>query len=179
MKRIAMMAAACTLTIGGAQAASNGTLGSTSTATQTISATISDVDVVPQVRISGVEDVIFGTLIPGRFASAFTNYCFFHTSPSFSLTISQSEVSTPGFALLGPLDARIPLRFSLNGLDVNGNFISFEPQNGVSRTGLRGNRNSENCSSGSSNSGDFSLQPLDDQAPGEYSGTLTFVLAVE
>ena len=177
MKRIATITAACALTMGVAHAGDSGTLGTTSTATQNISARISDAP--PAVRISRATDQIFGTLIPGRSASLFTNYCFFHTSPSFSLTISQSEVSTPGFALLGPLDATIPLRFTLNVFDVNGNFIFLEPQNGVTRAGLIAERNSENCNGGSSTSGTFSVQPANDQAPGEYTGTLTFVLAVE
>ena len=177
MKHIAMIAAACALTIGVAHASGSGTLGATSTATQNISARISDAD--PQVRVSGLTDEIFGTLMAGRSANLFTGYCFFHTSPSFSLTVSQSEVSTAGFALLGPMDATIPLRFSLNVLDVNGSFIFLEPQNGVTRTGLVAERNSENCNGGSSNNGTFSVQAANDQAPGEYSATLTFVLAVE
>ena len=178
MKRSAMIAAACALTIGVAQAASNGTLGSSSTGVQNVSATIAAPGDA-QVRISGLEDVIFGTLTPGRTANTFTSYCFFHTTPTFSLTVQQSEVTTSGFALLGPMGATIPLRLNLNLFDASGTFISFEPANGVTRTGLTGNRTSENCDFGSSNSGSYFISVGSNQAAGEYSGTLTFVMAVE
>src|SRR5262245_10783937 len=81
MKRSAIIAATCALTIGVAQAASNGTLGTTSTGTQNISATVPDPG-ANRVRVSGLTDVILGTLTPGRFTSTFTSYCFFHTSPT-------------------------------------------------------------------------------------------------
>jgi len=180
MQRSTIIVAACALTIGVAQAASNGTLGSTSTGVQTVSATVADPGEA-RVRVSGLVDVIFGTLTPGRSASTFTNYCFFHNTPTFSLTVQQNEVTTPGFALLGP-GAAIPLRLSLNLTDASGNFLFFEPVNGVARTGLTGNRASENCSSGGSfinSSGNYFITPATDQAAGEYSGTLTFVMAVE
>jgi hypothetical protein len=179
MKRSAIIAAACALTMGVAQGASNGTLGTTSTGVQNVSATIAAAGDA-QVRISGLEDVIFGTLTPGRTAGAFTNYCFFHTTPTFSLTVSQSDVSTPGFALLGPQGNSMPLRLTLNLLDSTNVFFSYEPVNGVARTGLAGNRVSENCSDGGfRNSGSFFTTVANDQAAGEYSGTLTFVMAVE
>jgi hypothetical protein len=179
MKRSVIIAAACALTISVAQAGSNGTLGRTSTGTQNISATVPD-PADARVRISGLTDVILGTLVPGRTINSFTSYCFFHSSPTFSLTVQQSEVSTPEFALLGPEGATVPLRFSLSIIDASGFFINYEPANGVARTGLTGNRTSENCSNGGfGNSGTFSVTPAAGLAAGTYSGTLTFVMAVE
>jgi hypothetical protein len=178
MKRSAIIAAACVLTIGVAQAGSNGTLGRTSTGTQNISATVPD-PADARVRVSGLNDVILGTLIPGRTINNFSNYCFFHTSPTFSLTVQQSEVSTPAFALVGPEDATVPLQLTLNLFDVSGFFISHEPINGVARTGLTASRNSENCSNGGFTNGNLSVTPGSDLTPGNYSATLTFVMAVE
>jgi hypothetical protein len=178
MKRSTIVAAACALTIGAAQAATNGTLGTSSTGTQSVSLSVQD-PADNRVRITGINDVDLGTLNPGRSNNAFTSYCFYHTSPTFSLTVQQSDVDS-GFALLGPNSAAVPLDLTLSLVDSSGFFISYKPVNGVARTGLVGNRTSETCQTGGFvNSGQYSATTAADQLPGSYTGTITFVMAVE
>ena len=178
MKHSMILVAACAFGFGAANAATNGTLGTTSTGTQTVSVSVRN-PADNRVRVSGLNDVNFGSInATGRQISQFSNFCFYHTSPSFSLTIQQPDV-TSGFALLGATGATIPLTLSVSVQDASFGFISYEPVNGVARTGLIGNTTSETCNFGFSNSGTYSITPPAGQAPGAYTGTLTFVMAVE
>ena len=177
MKQFSIIAATCALTLGSAQAATNGILGTSSTGTQNVSVVIQD-PADNRVRVSGIFDVNLGTINPGRPASAFTNYCFYHTSPTFSLTVQQGDASSTDFALTNPNGDSVPLKLSLSLFD-SSIFTTYEPQNGVTRTGLASNRSSETCNFGSFASGTYSLSSAVDQAPGTYTGTLTFVMAVE
>jgi hypothetical protein len=178
MKHSMILVAACALGFGAADAATNGTLGTTSTGTQMVSVSIRN-PADNRVRVSGLTDVNFGSVNAGRQLSQFTSFCFYHTSPSFSLTVQQPDVTSSGFALTGPNGATIPLTLSLQVQDASNFFFSYEPANGVTRTGLTGNTSSETCSFGFSNSGNYSINPPTGQVPGAYTGTLTFVMAVE
>lgn len=154
-------------------AATDGTLGPTSTAQLGLSATIASSGPPAGVRISGIQD-INQQLERGSATQLLRTACIYHSSPTVSVTVSQT--GGPGeLRLVGPDGQRVlyRLRFRSGGQ-------SFELANTGLISGFVGDRTSETCSGGSGSELQLTFEPVPDSAPaGLYTGSLMFMVAPE
>lgn len=164
-----------------ALAATDGTLGPTSTGTFTVTATIPETP-TGAVRVSGASDLVFPTINAQTDAgdtSAATPICLFHSSPTFSLQVSQ-PVSGFLFEMTGPGDP-IPFLIGVSGLSASGRATAISFVNGGQVTNLISNRDSETCATGplaTLEAVRAGLVPAT-QANGVYTATVSIIMAVE
>ena len=175
MKRQLLGLAATALMATTTLAATDGTLGSTSTGTLNITATVPQPANPTGAKISGLTDISFG-MYTGSVLSQSIEFCAYHSSPSASLAISQVGRST-AFALEGPNNQSIPVRLSVLGV-VDAGFI---PYTAAATHVFTFNRTSQDCSTGGKAAFvaevvDFSVRV---SAAGTYSAQFQLVLATQ
>lgn len=86
-----------------ALAATDGTLGPTSTGSVTITATVPMADDPTQGRISGLDDFVFGELYPERVTWVYDEFCIYHPTG-----VARIRVTQPGRDPSGPLGLNGP-----------------------------------------------------------------------
>ncbi len=163
--RKAAVSAAAALMIGGASvapayAATQGSVGSSSTGTSVISVVVS-----PLARITAIDDVTFGTWSGSGALSATDDVCVWTTGGAFTLADGSNEVS-----------------YSVTWDDVAGSSSGASLTAGTGLSGQTSSATSTDCTGGSMTAtlgvsiaeGDLSGAPS-----GNYSGTLTLVIAPE
>lgn len=163
-------------------AATDGVLGPTSTGTMTLTATVPAAASPPQASITGIRDLVLPALtFDGVSGRAEAQICIFHSTPTYSVTVSQ-----PGAADLSPLKLAGPngdsLALRVGVGDPRGNGVDI-PAAGTIR-GMSGNRQSPTCADGdrstlyAKSSGDASGTGADIDA-GVYSGIVLLLIAPE
>lgn len=150
-------------------AASNGSLGTTSTGSTDVSVTIGD---LVQVLVEG--NVGMGTATAGANSTGSTGLCIYRNgSSSVDLTLTSSNPDgSNGFRMMSGTDP-LPYTVALTGDDT---IASFTSSVAVSLTGA--DTASSNCSGGYGHSMDVTVQSTDlDAAPaGAYSDTVTVLV---
>lgn len=167
--------AVCGLSVpAAAVAASQGTLGATSTGSVDISATVPG-----RVQISGLSDVAFGTVDPSTAASDAQNVCVWSNTSGrgYSLTATGSGAAN-AFTLS---DGTNDLAYAVEWADSSGQSAGSALTPGTTLGGLASTAVSPTCSAGPAASASLivKLTTADMQAAvaGSYSGTLTLVVA--
>lgn len=162
---------------GAAQASTQGSLGSTSTGTVSISASV-----LSRVRISGLSDVAFTNVDPSVDASNAQNVCVWSNTSTkgYRLTATGSGAAN-AFTLA---NASLTVPYSVEWSGSSGQTSGTALTSGSPLTGLVSTATNSNCASGPSASaslivriGADSLQTMD--AATSYTGTLTLLVAPE
>lgn len=157
-----------------AVAASQGTLGSTSTGSVDISATVPG-----RVQISGLSDVAFGTVDPSTAASDAQDVCVWSNTSGrgYSLTATGSGVAN-AFTLS---DGTNNLAYAVEWADSSGQSAGSVLTPATALGGLASTAVNPTCSAGPAASASLivKLTTADMQAAvaGSYTGTLTLVVA--
>lgn len=161
-----------------AMAATDGVRGATSTATVQVSTTVENA-IADTVRISGLQDLDFGTIaVEDPFADPVSRtapVCLYHTSPSFTLTVTQvgGGIGTP-FQLIGPAGDAIPVY-----IDVSNGPSAFGDA-GFTATRQVANRADPDCADGAFATLSVTRPPQETALPGGlYSATISIVMAAE
>lgn len=155
----------------------DGTLGPTSTARMDITMQLLAPRAATEVGLSGLKDIALPTLqADGSSGEARSEVCLYHTTPSFSVRVSQpdSATGTP-LALAGPDGRTLPLRI---GFESPGGAGTDLPDSGV-LTGLQGNRSSPTCAEGGRNVLYARSLGGDDVEAGVYEGVIVLLIAPE
>ena len=163
--------------MGPARASTQGSLGSTSTGSVSISASIPS-----RVRISGLSDVAFTTADPTIDAANAQNVCVWSNTGTkgYQLTATGSG-SSNAFTLA---NASLTVPYTVEWSGTSGQTSGTALSAGSSLTGLTSAATNSNCASGPSASaslivkiGATDLQTMD--ASTSYTGTLTLLVAPE
>lgn len=175
-KRCAV-AAVCALQISGvATAATQGTIGSTSTGSVSVSATIPG-----RVQISGLSDVAFGTVDPTVAASDAQNVCVWSNTPGrgYNITATGSGASN-AFTMT---DGANTLAYAVEWADTSGQTSGSALTSATALTGLDSTATNPTCSAGPATTASLivKMAAADLQAAyaSSYTGTLTLVVAPE
>lgn len=162
---------------GSAQAATQGSLGSTSTGSVSISASVPN-----RVRISGLSDVAFTNVDPTIDASNAQNVCVWSNTSTrgYNLTASGSGAAN-AFTLT---NASVTVPYSVEWSNTSGQSTGTALSSGTALTGQTSAATNANCASGPSASASLivkiaaaDLQGM--QASTSYTGTLTLLVAPE
>ena len=166
------------LTVGGtASASTQGSLGSTSTGSVSISASIPS-----RVRISGLSDVAFTNVDPTVDASNAQNVCVWSNTGThgYQLTASGSGAGSAFTLANASLTVPYTVEWSATSGQTSGTALTA----GSALTGLTSAATNSNCASGPAASaslivkiGSADLQTMD--AATSYTGTLTLLVAPE
>lgn len=159
-------------------AASDGTLGPTSTGSVTVTLRAPDAPPPPpvsQAQVSGLNDIqLLDSLVPalsgagGTQWEGFDSFCIYHTSETVRLTLIPPA---GGFFITNAAGTRVPLEFVVGGGTV------FANQDGVPAIGTA-NRVSPTCATGPTAS--INAEALPGPNPvGTYTGTFQIRVAVE
>lgn len=159
---------------GTAFAATQGTVGSTSTGSVSISATIPG-----RVQISGLTDVVFGTVDPTVAASRAEDVCVWSNSSGKGYTVSASgDGSSNAFTLS---DGTNTLPYSVEWAGSSGQSSGTALVSGTALGGLTSTATSPTCSAGPSATASLIVKmtaaSLQAAAASSYTGTLTLVVA--
>jgi hypothetical protein len=162
---------------GSAQAATDGTLGATSTGSVVINATVPS-----SVRISGLDDVNFSNQDPAVAASNAQNVCVWSNTATRGYRITASgNGAASAFTLQS--GALAPVPYSVQWDDVSGQTSGSALTATTALTGQTSAATSSNCSSGSESASlivgitTANLQTM--QSGATYTGTLTLLVAPE
>lgn len=165
----------CALQIAtGAVAATPGTLGATSTGTVDISATVPG-----RVQISGLSDIVFGTIDPTAAAANAQNVCVWSNTSgrAYSITASGSG-SGGGFAIT---DGTNELDYGVEWAGAPGQSSGTALTPAGTLTGLSSAAVNPSCSAGAGESASLIVRmtasELQAAVAGSYTGTLTLVVA--
>jgi hypothetical protein len=160
-----------------AHAATQGSLGSTSTGSVSISASVPT-----RVRISGLSDVAFTNVDPSTDASDAQNICVWSNTSTrgYRVTATGSGAGS-GFALA---NAALTVPYTVEWSATSGQITGTSLAAGTALTGLTSSATNANCASGPAASASLivkiastDLQTM--QASTSYTGTLTLVVAPE
>lgn len=172
---------AATLGLGATAAcgASDGTLGPTSTARMDISLQLAapPVTIPATVGVSGLKDLALPELrTDGTIGEGRSEICLYHTTPTFSVRISQPG-STDGapLRLVGPDGATLPLSIGLRGTDGE----DAELPDAGTLNGLQGNRRSPTCADGDRNVFFARSRGGSGAEAGVYEGIIELLIAPE
>lgn len=170
-----LLLAVCAMQISGvAAAATQGTLGSTSTGSVSISATVPG-----RVQISGLRDVPFGTVDPTTAASDAQNVCVWSNTSgrAYSLTATGSGTSN-AFTLS---DGTNTLAYGVEWAASSGQTTGTALTAGTASGSLASTATNPTCSSGPATSAslivNMTAANLQAAVAGAYTGTLTLVVA--
>lgn len=153
-------------------AATDGTLGSTSTGTLNVTATVPEPQNPTGARISGLQDFTFGDYTGSRMQLV-KDLCVYHSSTTARLTVSQvgRPASTP-LALVGPSNQTIPIALQFyavtSGVELRTSGETYERQ---------WNIDSQTCSTGGVALITAVLLEGARPAAGAYSGQFQLVIA--
>ena len=168
---------AAVLVHGTAIAASQGTLGSTSTGSVLISASVPN-----RVQLSGLSDVSFLNQDPATAALNAQNVCVWSNTTTKGYNVTATGSGTASAFTLGSGALTVP--YSVQWSATSGQSSGTALATGTALTGLKSTATSANCSSGVSSSASLivtmstaNLQTM--QAATTYTGTLTLVVAPE
>lgn len=159
-----------------AHAQSDGSFGSTSTGSLTVTASVPS-----KVRISGLENVTFSDVDPTLNASDAQNVCVFSNTAAGGYEITASG-SGAGNAFTLANGALTPISYTVEFADTVNQSSGTSLTTGSALTGLTSSANNQNCTSGETASlivGITSSELQKMQAGLNYSGTLTLVVAPE
>ena len=172
-----------------ALAQTQGSLGTSSIGSNHVALTLTAANAPGnQVKLSGLTDVNLGTYATNYvqgIESYNTNVCFYHSSPTFSLTITRTTnlEKGSGIILVSTEGNTIPISISY---DTGAIVISSGFQDGIAKNGLTGNNSGPDCPSQAKgyfryNLGSAANQvgvPSGSQA-GVYSATFQYTMAAE
>ena len=176
-----LLACACASSIvfpGQAYAATDGSLGATSTGSVSINASIAG-----RVRISGLSDVTFSSIDPAVDASNAQNVCVWSNTSTKGYNITATGSGTGGaFTLASGALPVVP--YSVEWDDVSGSTTGSNLSSGSALTGQTSTATNSSCSAGPASTaslivkiGSADLQTM--TAGPTYSGTLTLLVAPE
>ena len=173
-----MAAALLTLAAGSAaNAATQGSLGTTSTGTVGVS-----VSVPNRVQISGLTDVAFTNQDPGVAASNAQNVCEWSNTSTRGYNVTASGSGTAGAFTLANASLTVP--YSVEWAGSSGASSGTALASGTALTGLTSTATNATCSAGAASTASLivkiassNLQSM--QASTSYTGTLTLVVAPE
>lgn len=174
--RMMSMLGACTLLVvpGVANAATQGTLGSTSSGTVGISATVPG-----RVEISGLADIAFGTVNPAAAQAQNENVCVWSNTSGrgYEVTATGSGASN-AFTLT---DGTNTLAYSVEWAGTSGQASGTALASGTPLTGLTSTATNPTCSAGPTSTASLivkmSAANLTAAVASTYNGTLTLVVA--
>lgn len=178
--RYGRLAAACltaALLHGTASAATQGSLGTTSTGSISIGATVPN-----RVQLTGLTDVTFTNQDPGTAAANAQNVCVWSNTSTrgYNVTATGSGASSAFTIANGAVNVPYTVEWAGSSGQSAGTALS----SGSALTGLTSTATSATCASGSTSSASLivripttSLQAM--QAATSYTGTLTLVVAPE
>jgi hypothetical protein len=175
MKRQLLGVAASALLATSALAATDGTLGATSTGTVTLTATVPEPANPTGARISALSDLNFGDYT-GTFRSNNSPFCAYHSSPIARLTVSQVGRPTAPFALEGPNNQSIPVILQIA---YNGNTVPVQITLSGSYLESVFNRSSQTCAGDQSGFLFWQLPAGNTPGAGTYSAQFQLVLATQ
>lgn len=176
-RRLTAACIAAMLVQGSASAATQGSLGSTSTGSISIGASVPN-----RIQLTGLSDVSFVNQDPATPASNAQNVCVWSNSSTrgYNVTATGSGASNAFTLASGPLT--VPYSVEWSGTSGQASGTALAP--GSALTGLTSAATSATCSSGASSSASLivkissaNLQGM--QAATTYTGTLTLVVAPE
>jgi hypothetical protein len=173
-----MAAALLTLAAGSAaNAATQGSLGTTSTGTVGVS-----VSVPNRVQISGLTDVAFTNQDPSVAASNAQNVCVWSNTSTRGYNVTASGSGTAGAFTLANASLTVP--YSVEWAGSSGASSGTALASGTALTGLTSTATNATCSAGAASTASLivkiassNLQSM--QASTSYTGTLTLVVAPE
>lgn len=174
VKRSALLAVCAMQISGAAAAATQGTLGSTSTGSVSISATVPG-----RVQISGLSDVAFGTVDPATAASDAQNVCVWSNTSTrgYTLTATGSGASS-AFTLSDGTNA---LAYAVEWAATSGQTSGTALTAGTALGSLTSTATNPTCSAGPAASASLIVKmaaaDLQAAVAGSYTGTLTLVVA--
>jgi len=178
LRGAAMAAALLTLAAGSAaNAATQGSLGTTSTGTVGVS-----VSVPNRVQISGLTDVAFTNQDPSVAASNAQNVCVWSNTSTRGYNVTASGSGTAGAFTLANASLTVP--YSVEWAGSSGASSGTALASGTALTGLTSTATNATCSAGAASTASLivkiassNLQSM--QASTSYTGTLTLVVAPE
>ena len=158
-------------------ASTDGTLGSTSTGSVSISASVPS-----RVRISGLSDVAFANVDPGIAAASAQNVCVWSNTATRGYNITASGSGAGNAFTLA--NAALTVPYAVEWSDTSGAASGTALTSGTALSGLASTAANANCSAGPATTaslivriGASDLQNM--QATTNYTGTLTLVVAPE
>jgi hypothetical protein len=171
------LVAGCALSLcGPAVAASQGSLGSTSTGSISISATVPG-----RVQISGLSDVVFGTVDPTVAASDAQNVCVWSNTVGRAYNVTATGSGASNAFLLS--DGTNSLAYEVEWADTSGQANGTAFTSGTALASLASTATNPTCSSGPATTASLIIKmtTADMQAAlaSSYTGTLTLVVAPE
>lgn len=166
------------VTSGAANAATQGTLGSTSTGSVSISASVPN-----RVQISGLSDVAFTSVDPSTAASNAQNPCVWSNTSTKGYRVTATGSGTANAFTLA--SAALPVvPYAVEWSATTGQTSGTALATGTALTGLLSTATTATCSSGPASTSSLvvriaaaNLQGM--QATASYTGTLTLVVAPE
>lgn len=177
LRRLSAACVAASLAHGAASAATQGSLGSTSTGSVAIGASVPN-----RVQLSGLTDVTFTNQDPATAALNAQNVCVWSNTSTKGYNVTASGSGTGSAFTLASGALAVP--YSVEWASSSGQSSGTALTTGSSLTGLVSTATSANCSAGASSSASLivkisspSLQSM--QAATTYTGTLTLVVAPE
>ena len=168
---------ACVLQISGvAAAATQGTIGSTSTGSVSVSATVPG-----RVQISGLSDVAFGTVDPTTAASSAQNVCVWSNTSGRAYNINATgSGASNAFTLT---DGTNTLAYAVEWADSTAQTTGTALTSGTALTGLASTATNPTCSAGPARTASLIVKmtaaDLQAAVASSYTGTLTLVVAPE
>ena len=164
-------------TSGPALAATDGTLGSTSTGSVSISASVPS-----RVRISGLSDVAFTNVDPSVAAASAQNVCVWSNTATRGYNITATGSGAANAFTLA--NAALTVPYAIEWSDSSGATSGTALSSGTALTGLASTAANATCSAGPATTASLivrigapDLQNM--QATTNYTGTLTLVVAPE
>ena len=175
--RLSAACAAGLLAAGAAMAASQGSLGATSTGSISIGASVPN-----RVQLSGLTDVSFANQDPATAAASPQNVCVWSNTSTKGYNVTASGSGTASAFTLANGALTVP--YSVEWAQTSGQSSGTALTTGAALTGLKSTATNALCASGPSSTASLivkmstaSLQTM--QAATTYTGTLTLVVAPE
>jgi hypothetical protein len=174
LRKGALLAACVLATPSGALAASQGTLGATSTGSVAIGATVPG-----RIQISGLSDVVFGTVDPSIAASSAENVCVWSNTSGrgYAVTAAGNGASN-AFTLT---NGTATLAYSVEWAGSSGQASGTPLTTGTPLTGLSSTATSPTCAAGPATTASLVVKMtaanLQAAVASTYNGTLTLVVA--
>ena len=175
--RLSALCVAGLLTSGVSQAATQGSLGATSSGSVSIGASVPN-----RVQISGLTDVSFTNQDPASAAASAQNVCVWSNTSTKGYNVTASGSGTASAFTLANGALTVP--YSVEWAQTSGQSTGTALATGTALTGLKSTATNALCASGPSTSASLivrmsaaSLQTM--QAATSYTGTLTLLVAPE
>jgi spore coat protein U-like protein len=170
-----MLFACCALTMPAASfAATQGSAGATSTGTVGISATVPG-----RVQISGLNDIVFGTVDPGVAAASAEDVCVWSNTSGKGYTVTATGSGASNAFSLS--DGANSLAYAVEWAGTAGQSTGTALVSGTALSGLSSTATNPTCSSGPVASASLIVKmtaaDLQSAVASSYTGTLTLVVA--